>query len=116
MSRNSTFDDEGDMTEEDLPDAKLPVDVIVLDGWGEATVEEVRAVCWSVAECFGRAIDERPVGPLQVEYDPDGPITLYERAPNGRIRVQLSAHDRYWAQFVYQFGHEFIHVLSDYRL
>ena len=46
--------------------------------------------------------------------EPKAPITLNRNCRDEPIRVLLSAHDQYWCQFVFQFAHEFCHVLTDY--
>ena len=43
------------------------------------------------------------------------PITLYRQSPSEPITIQLTAQDRKWSQFAYQFSHEFCHVLSNYE-
>ena len=45
----------------------------------------------------------------------DDPVTFYRCGIPGPITIQLTARDTYWAQFSYQFAHEFCHVLSDYE-
>ena len=43
------------------------------------------------------------------------PITLYEKGPNGEYKIELSATDTYWAQYAYQFSHEYCHVRTNYE-
>ena len=42
-------------------------------------------------------------------------MTLFRHGAPGPITIQLTARDRKWAKFSYQFAHEFCHVLSDYE-
>jgi hypothetical protein len=44
----------------------------------------------------------------------DHPQTDFKRRPSGRIAIGLSAHDTYWAQYSFQFAHEFCHALANY--
>ena len=46
--------------------------------------------------------------------EPKAPITLNRNCRDDPIRVLLSAHDPYWCQLVFQFAHEFCHVLTNY--
>ena len=46
--------------------------------------------------------------------EPKAPITLNRNRRDEPIRVLLNAHDQYWCQFVFQFAHEFCHVLTDH--
>ncbi len=47
--------------------------------------------------------------------DKFGPMVLYKRANNGGHTVLLASNKTYWCQFVYQFSHEFCHILCGYR-
>jgi len=82
--------------------------------WGGARPADVRAVCLSVAACFEAAVTEKPLEPIVIEPSDLGhPRTVYERTPAGQIRVWLSARERYWAKFVFQFAHELVHCLGN---
>ena len=43
------------------------------------------------------------------------PRTRLRFTPHQPIVIQLTARDNSWAQFAYQFSHEFCHVLSNYE-
>lgn len=45
----------------------------------------------------------------------DDPITLYRADPTHPYIVLLQARDTFWAQFSYQFAHEYCHILSGYE-
>lgn len=47
---------------------------------------------------------------LFIAHHSQGPITLFQRTPRNEIAIQLSAKNRYYAQIIYQFAHEFAHV------
>ena len=82
--------------------------------WGGGDPADIRAVCESAAACFEQAVTEKPLEAIRIEPGDLGhPRTVYERTPAGQIRVRLSARERYWAKFVYQFAHEFVHVLAN---
>ena len=40
---------------------------------------------------------------------------VYPESPNGQDIIQLTARNRKWDQYAFQFAHEFCHVLSNYR-
>ena len=43
-----------------------------------------------------------------------GPITLYRSPTDTKCTIKLSARDRKWNKYAYQFAHEFCHVISDH--
>ena len=47
--------------------------------------------------------------------DASVPMTYYRGNREQPFVVQLTARDRKWSQFAYQFSHEFCHVLSEYE-
>lgn len=40
------------------------------------------------------------------------PITLFEHTADQRVAIGLNCRDRFWAQYAYQFSHEFLHALA----
>jgi hypothetical protein len=98
------------------------VSQISVDGsdpnWGGARVADIRAVLHSVAECFAPADLERQIEPILVQPTPATllhPMCAFTRLPSAQVRVLLSARGRSWAQFAYQFAHEFGHVMANFR-
>ncbi len=88
----------------------LPIRVEQGD-WGSARPVDIRAVLRSAAaqlvphfECFN--LPEIAVFPAR-----GNPITLHARGPRQEVRIGLTARDRYWAQYAFQFGHELVHYL-----
>jgi hypothetical protein len=45
--------------------------------------------------------------------DGDAPIALRALGPGGEFVVRVNVRGRYWARLVYQFAHEFCHVLAN---
>jgi len=92
-----------------------PLDIRPVDKekWGCET-ENVKQVLYSAAGELWRHFPDRKLPPLEVS-PKGGPITLFQRGPNGEIRVKLDSGDRLWAQISFQFAHEFCHVLCNYR-
>ncbi|KON80329.2 hypothetical protein PA01_12580 [Azoarcus sp. PA01] len=99
------------------PAAESPGGVTILvegEGWGSADREEIETLLHAVAdELIGRgagAVDQ----PIVVTHAPGSPVTLYERGVAGEYLVRLSARNRSWAQYAYQFGHELCHIMSNF--
>jgi len=82
------------------------------DAWGNNT-ERVRAVLLSTADTLYAYFPDREFKPILVE-PLKGPITLFDRGPRGEYYVRLDTGDNLWAQWAYQFAHEFGHILSSY--
>src|SRR5678815_5096791 len=91
-------------------------DVIVAadSSWGDARPQDVQAVLSSVATVMLRNFPGRRLQPIVVAHSDLFPITLFRRSPNDEYRVFLTAKDRYWARYVYEFAHELSHILSNY--
>jgi len=51
---------------------------------------------------------------IEVYYRADHPQTDFKRMPTGRIGIALSVRDTHWAQYGFQFAHEFCHALAHY--
>jgi len=84
------------------------------EGWGRAEREEIETLLYAVA-------DELVDGPapvfahaIVVTQGGDAPVALFERGPAGEHRIRLSARDRAWAQYAYQFGHELCHIMANH--
>lgn len=96
-----------------LAPAVAPDILVVRDGWEEDR-DTVRAVLESAAGELWKYVPNRPLPPIVV-YPQGGPMTLYQRGPDGEIFVHLASRGSYWAQYAFQFSHEFCHILSNYR-
>ena len=87
-------------------------------GWGAAQPIDVVVLLADVASHLSRLLVEPVVEQIKVVpvSGPETvPRTLYRCGTSGPITIQLTASDRKWAKFSYQFAHEFCHVLSDYE-
>lgn len=82
------------------------------DAWGNNT-DRVRAVLLTTANELFVYFPDRELKPILVE-PLKGPITLFDRGPRGEYYVRLDTGDNLWAQWAYQFAHEFGHILSSY--
>jgi len=101
----------------------LVIGVVDTPDWGVVgdrppAPEDIRQVCLSAAQCFESAIVERPVEPICITPTrdlTDPPHTLFNRLATGQVAIKLSVRGCQWAQLVYQFAHEFCHVLMNFR-
>lgn len=84
--------------------------------WGNAALVDVKAVLESTNQIISTHVGNRSLGTVIVRNDPDGPISLYDRGPNGEYIIMLDVKGRYWAQMAYQFSHEVCHLLTNYDL
>lgn len=84
------------------------------EGWGSAARDEIETLLQAVAD---ELVDgPSPVfdHPIVVTHGGDAPVALFERGPAGEHRIRLSARNRAWAQYAYQFGHELCHVMANH--
>jgi hypothetical protein len=84
--------------------------------WGGAESSNVEAVARSVATSFS-AYDDRESVAILLEPASEGhsPAALSATGPSGEFVVRLNVRGRFWARLVYQFAHEYCHVLADPR-
>jgi len=80
----------------------------------EASLSDVEEVLCSAAHELWQFFPGRSLPPILVE-PRGGPIVLYRRGPQEEIRVRLDTGKLYWAQYAFQFAHEFGHILCNYR-
>lgn len=90
--------------------------ITVLPGdWGDADPDDIRAVCRSAAGEIARHFPRHDQDPITVRHARQGPMVVFGKGGNGERRVLLSVREAYWAQFAYQFSHEFCHIQCNYR-
>lgn len=76
-----------------------------------APADNIRAVLLSVAsEIWKHCATTGFEFGFRVYHNPKYPITHYERE-EGRIIIGLAVKDTFWAQYAFQFAHEFCHAL-----
>ena len=91
---------------------------VVPSDWGLARVQDIEALLLNTASHLNLLLRNPFAGPIVVVPAPScdqTPMTHYRSSPAEPICIQLTARDRRWAQFAYQFAHEFCHVLSGYE-
>ena len=87
-------------------------------GWGLSLPSNIEALLVDTASHLNRLLRTPFTGAIVVVPAPSSdptPMTHYRSSPNEPFPIQLTARDSRWAQFAYQFSHEFCHVLSDYE-
>ena len=87
-------------------------------GWGMALSIDVQVLLEDTTSHLNRLMRDPFVGTVVVvpaPCDDFKPMTHYRPSPNDPFFIQLTARDKRWAQFAYQFSHEFCHVLSGYE-
>ena len=86
--------------------------------WGDVLHSNIETLLSDVASHIARLLRESVDETIVVATTPstnDGPITLYRLSPQCPYQILLQTRDRKWAQYAYQFSHEFCHVLSNYE-
>ena len=85
-------------------------------GWGDAKVRNIitllKNTAFHINQYLSNPFDETiKVRPAPIEgYVP----RVYRESPNDPDIIQLTARNRKWDQYAYQFAHEYCHVLSNY--
>ena len=90
----------------------LPSIEIEKGEWGDASLEDIQATLKSTARELWRHAGPTRMDAMRVQFRKAGPITIFQRAPDGKIRIGLAVSGQHWAQFAYQFAHEFVHALA----
>ena len=83
--------------------------------WGDASHTDIQVLLTDVASHIERSLRD-PFADVFVIPAPGSnpyPMTHCRLSPDDLFRVQLTARDKLWAQFAYQFAHELCHVLSN---
>ena len=87
--------------------------------WGVARRDNIEGLLKNTASHLDRILRTPFEGTIHVKPTPPDqpccPRTLYRSPHADPFVIWLSARDRKWAKFGYQFSHEFCHVLSNYE-
>ena len=82
-------------------------------GFGKVSPVDIEAVLESAANQIWQYCDVEELPGIDVYHRADHPQTNFPLAQNGRIAVGLTATDTRWAQYSFQFAHEFCHILAN---
>jgi hypothetical protein len=106
------FPANGEMRVADSP-RRLDIQVQANE-FGNVSSHDISAVLQSSAGEIWRHCPRTRLPGIDVYHRTDHPQTDFKRTPSGRIAIGLTAADTHWAQFAFQFGHEFCHTLANY--
>ena len=84
------------------------------NAFGSASPADIEVVLRSAASELYRYCPHTHLDGIDVYYRADHPEIDSKRTPAGRIAMALSARDTHWAQYSFQFAHEFCHALANY--
>ena len=86
------------------------------DNWGAAQHQDIKKLLDNVASHLTRPLREDISAVIQVRKWSDDPRILYRQRGETTYQIRLRGDGQaYWAQYSYQFSHEFCHLLSNYE-
>jgi tripartite-type tricarboxylate transporter receptor subunit TctC/ABC-type nitrate/sulfonate/bicarbonate transport system substrate-binding protein len=97
------------------PLPRRPAVRVEAQGWGGADVRWIATVLDAVAAELMARFPGRPLAPIRVARSAQAPAALYERGPDGEIRIELAAGGNDAGAYVYEFAHELCHVLANHE-
>jgi hypothetical protein len=102
-------------TEERGTSGPKPLDIHVqANGFGKASAADIAHVLQAAAFEIWRHCRHIQLDGIDVYCRADHPQTDLRRTANGRIGIGLSVRDTHWAQYSFQFAHEFCHALANF--
>jgi hypothetical protein len=84
------------------------------NGFGKVSASDVTVVLQSAAGELWRHCQGVRLGGIDVYRRADHPQLDLKRTPTGRIAIGLTAQGTHWAQYGFQFAHEFCHALANF--
>lgn len=84
------------------------------ESWGDASLVELEKVLLSAGGTLWGHFPGRELPRFLVQRGKDGPIVHFKKNIAGETVMELDAEGRRWAQFSYQFAHEFTHILAHF--
>jgi hypothetical protein len=92
-----------------------PIDIRVQNGGFGASPADIKAVLQSTAGELCRYCPSVRLPGIDVYHRSDHPQTDSELTAEGRIAIGLAVKDNHWAQYSFQFVHEYCHALIHYN-
>ena len=93
--------------------------IVVADSdWGDAERDNIEQLLKDVAARLTQPIRETLEGVIEVRPTNnigDPPVTSYRTSSEAPYPIFLSARNKEWSKFAYQFSHELCHVISKYE-
>jgi hypothetical protein len=84
------------------------------EGFG-ASPADIKAILESAAGELWRYCPDTRLPGVDVYHRSDHPQTDLKLTDGGRVRIGMTARDNHWAQYSFQFAHEYCHVLINYN-
>ncbi|MBV8099871.1 MAG: hypothetical protein JOZ31_12000 [Verrucomicrobia bacterium] len=84
------------------------------NAFGTVSPADIEAVLRSAGSELFRYCPHTQLAGIDVYYRAEHPEIDSKRTRGGRIAMALSARDTHWAQYAFQFAHEFCHALANY--
>jgi len=99
---------------EELQGAGRILDFKISGDFGTGSEADIRAVIHSAASeiwkhCPATRWQTRG---FFIFHNEGSPITLFDHTADQRVAIGLNCRDTFWAQYAYQFAHEFLHALA----
>jgi hypothetical protein len=92
-----------------------PLDIRVQsNGFGSASSADITALLRSAAFELWQHCPRTQLDGIDVYHRADHPQTDFKRTPEGRIAIGLATQNTHWAQYSFQFAHEFCHTLANF--
>ena len=92
---------------------RRPAIEVVAGSWGSSEPAEIAKVVDAVVAAFPAPAAAPPA--IRIRHRFGGPMVRYDLDHDGALVVYLSARDSRWYQYVYQFAHEYCHLLSSFE-
>ena len=83
--------------------------------WGTGRPENIKSLLENVAWHMTRHFREGVHATIDIENSPLGPRIPLRIPGQTTYTILLNTSNRYWAQYSYQFAHEFCHLVSNYE-
>jgi hypothetical protein len=83
-------------------------------GFGRVSSADIQAVLESAMSEILRHCPHARLPDITVYHRHDHPQTNFNRNSDGSIAIGLTAKSTYWAQYSFQFAHEFCHALANF--
>ena len=95
----------------------MPEIQVANDDWGDSQLADIYRLLQNTASHFDRhMLPTEHSQPLVIRRRFEGvPQIIYRTSDSDPHVIFLTAHDRLWAKFAYQFAHEYFHFLSFYE-
>ncbi|MGC6583247.1 MAG: hypothetical protein ACON4K_13100 [Akkermansiaceae bacterium] len=95
------------------PRKQVDFELIVAESGWNYSPKKLHRIFKQAGGVLWRNFPEAELPAVEVSYQKNGPFVFFDVNERGHKRIQLSSQGSYWSQHVYQFAHEFCHLLVD---